>query len=105
MSDQSGRVLSGQIGSFGPRMNVVQTDAVESKPGRTMVFGIDPGSRPSDCFTTVAIPATRPSLRLPLTEALAAKHKIDLWYFDRTKWPERERVDAADYLGIRRTDV
>ena len=92
---------TGQIGHFGPRINVIQTDAVESKPGRVTVIGMDPGRTPDDCFTTLAIPATRPSIRHPLTEAIAAKEGIDLWYFDRAKWPDRVPVDPADYLGIR----
>jgi hypothetical protein len=92
--------MTGQIGSFGPRALVRQSDALGCQPGREMVFSAD--GVPRDCFTTVTIPATRPSLRFPLTEALAAKHGINLWYFDPVKWLERVPVDPAEYLGIPR---
>lgn len=92
--------MTGQIGSFGPRALVRQSDALGHRPGREMVFSAD--GAPRDCFTTITIPATRPSLRCPLMEAIAAEHGIDLWYFAPVKWPERVPVDPAEYLGIPR---
>lgn len=74
---------------------VIQTDAVGQGPGRHLVFADD----------RIFIPATRPSLRFPLIEAVAAKAAEHLWYFDTAKWPDRVAVDPAEYLGIRWADV
>jgi hypothetical protein len=71
---------------------VVQTDTVGQGPGRHLVFTGD----------RVFIPATRPTLRFPLTEAVAAKWQIDLWYFDPScacAAPRRGRASNRQQLG------
>jgi hypothetical protein len=83
----------GQIGTFDPQIRVIQSHVLGQKPGREVIIDSDP-------VPTIIIPATRPTLRFPLTESIAAKHGLPLWYFDPATWPGREPVDPADYLGI-----
>lgn len=75
MSDWAG----GQIGPNLYGVQVVQNDHIP----QDKAFIIGDGQ-------VVVMDLTRPSLRFPLTEALANQDpKIDLWYFDRAKWPHR----------------
>lgn len=83
------------LGHYGPRVLVRQTDALGYKPGRETLIASDLVGDP-----IIFVPATRPSIRFPITEFIAAEAGIDLWYFDPEKWPERVPVDPVEYLGI-----